>query len=120
MVEHGCESTTSGAPPAYVIGAAHRRASGGVVVCEPVDADYLKNSSAKLGLELALAVIDPGNDHKLVGQTQEFPGGAVGAAKRDEHDDRRRRATAPGRCSASSRGSSRDASARSGCSPRST
>ena len=34
---------------------ARRAASGGVVVCLPVDAEYLKNSSAKLGLELALA-----------------------------------------------------------------
>jgi len=83
VVEHGCESTTSKAPPAYVI-SQPIPGVGGAVVCEPVDADYLKNSSAKLGLELALAIIDPGNDHKLVGQTQDFPGGAVGAAKRTD------------------------------------
>jgi adenylate cyclase len=83
VVEHGCESPGSGAPPAYVI-AEPIAGVGGVVVCEPVDAGYLKNSSAKLGLELALAVLDPGNEHKLVGQTQDFPGGAMGAAKRTD------------------------------------
>jgi len=83
VVEHGCESSSSSAPPAYVI-SQPIPGVGGAVVCEPVDADYLKNSSAKLGLELALAIIDPGNDHKLVGQTQDFPGGAVGAAKRTD------------------------------------
>jgi adenylate cyclase len=82
VVEHGCESS-AGAPPAYVIGEPIA-GIGGVVVCEPVDAEYLKNSSAKLGLELALAVIDPSNDHKLVGQTQDFPQGGVGAARRTE------------------------------------
>ncbi|MGH7297129.1 MAG: adenylate/guanylate cyclase domain-containing protein, partial [Polyangiaceae bacterium] len=81
VVEHGCEASSSGAPPAYVI-AQPIPGVGGVVVCEPVDAEYLRNSSAKLGLELALAVIDPGNEHKLVGQTQDFPGDAMGAAKR--------------------------------------
>ncbi|HEY6463059.1 MAG TPA: adenylate/guanylate cyclase domain-containing protein, partial [Polyangiaceae bacterium] len=40
-----------------------------------------KNSSAKLGLELALAVIDPTSGHALVGQTQDFPDGAIGAAR---------------------------------------
>jgi adenylate cyclase len=80
VIEHGCESPSSSAPPAYVI-SQPIAGVGGVVVCEPVDAEYLKNSSAKLGLELALAVIDPGNDHRLVGQTQDFPGGAVGQAK---------------------------------------
>jgi adenylate cyclase len=83
VVEHGCESSKSDTPPAYVI-AQPIPGIGGVVVCEPVDANYLKNSSAKLGLELALAVIDPGNAHKLVGQTQDFPGGAIGAAKRTD------------------------------------
>ena len=80
VIEHGCESVTSNAPPAYVI-SQPIAGIGGVVVCEPVDAEYLKNSSAKLGLELALAVVDPGDAHRLVGQTQDFPGVAVGAAK---------------------------------------
>ena len=81
VIDHGCESPTSSAPPAYVI-SQPIAGVGGVVVCEPVDAEYLKNSSAKLGLELALAVVDPGNAHRLVGQTPDFPGGAVGEAKR--------------------------------------
>jgi adenylate cyclase len=80
VIEHGCESPTSDAPPAYVI-SQPIAGVGGVVVCEPVDAEYLRNSSAKLGLELALAVIDPGNEHRLVGHTLDFPGGAVGAAR---------------------------------------
>src|SRR5579859_4406754 len=80
VVEHGCE-TSAGAPPAYVI-AQPIAGVGGVVLCEPVDADYLKNSSAKLGLELALAVIDPSNEHQLVGQTQDFPQGALASAPR--------------------------------------
>jgi adenylate cyclase len=80
VIEHGCESPMSNAPPAYVI-SQPIAGVGGVVVCEPVDAEYLRNSSAKLGLELALAIIDPGNDHRLVGQTQDFPGDAVGAAR---------------------------------------
>jgi adenylate cyclase len=83
VVEHGCEAASSKAPPAYVI-SQPIPGVGGAVVCEPVDADYLKNTSAKLGLELALAIIDPVNEHKLVGQTQDFPGGAIGAAKRTD------------------------------------
>ncbi len=83
VVEHGCETPASKAPPAYVI-SQPIPGVGGAVVCEPVDADYLKNTSAKLGLELALAIIDPTNDHRLVGQTQDFPGGAIGAAKRTD------------------------------------
>ncbi len=48
VLEHGCESS-SDAPPAYVIGEPIPGV-GGVIVCLPVDAEYLKNSSAKLGL----------------------------------------------------------------------
>ncbi|HEY8038271.1 MAG TPA: adenylate/guanylate cyclase domain-containing protein, partial [Polyangiaceae bacterium] len=81
VIEHGCESTD--APPAYVI-ATPIPGGGGVVVCDPVDDDYLKNASAKLGLELALAVLDPGNEHKVVGATQEFPASALGAARRSD------------------------------------
>ena len=43
------------------------RGVGGVVVCLPLDADYLKNASAKLGLELALAVVDSGTTARVVG-----------------------------------------------------
>lgn len=80
VVDHGCESGPN-APPAYVIGVPIGGV-GAVVVCMPVDATYLRNSSAKLGLELALAVL--GDDNKIVGATNEFPNGAVGAAGRSD------------------------------------
>ena len=80
VIEHGCEAAPN-APPAYVIGAPIVGV-GGVVLCMPVDADYLRNASAKLGLELALAVL--GDDNKVVGATNEFPNGAVGAAGRTD------------------------------------
>jgi adenylate cyclase len=75
VVEHGCESPTSDAPPAYVIGVPIP--AGGVVVCLPLDRAYLENSSAKLGLQLALAVVATRSDRRLVGQTQDFPVGAL-------------------------------------------
>jgi adenylate cyclase len=77
VVEHGCESPTSGASSAYVIGVPVPGV-GAVFTCMPVDAEYLRNASSKLGLELALAVL--GVDQKIVGATQEFPNGAVAAA----------------------------------------
>jgi len=76
VVEHGCESPASDAPPAYVIGSS-LPSGGAVIVCMPLDAEYLKNSSAKLGLQLALAVLDEANDHRVVGQTTDFPQGAL-------------------------------------------
>jgi adenylate cyclase len=79
VVEHGCESPGSGAPPAYVIGVPIP-GQGGVVVCEPIDDGYLKNSAAKLGLELALAVLDAETGRRIVGKTDEFPQGAFGRA----------------------------------------
>jgi adenylate cyclase len=90
VIDHGCESPASIAPPAYVI-AEPVVGSGAIVVCLPIDGEYLKNSSTKLGLELALAVVDP-NDRRLVAATREFPNHAVGVAKRtdtvlfDAHD----------------------------------
>jgi adenylate cyclase len=83
VVSHGCESPASDAPPAYVIGEPIR-GFGGVVVCSPIDAGYLRNSSAKLGLQLALAVIDQGHEHQVVGSTDDFPGSAVKVAKRTD------------------------------------
>jgi len=80
VVEHGCESASSDASPAYVIGQPIG-AVGAVVVCLPVDAEYLKNSSAKLGLELALALLDPSDRNRVVGATHEFPNSAVAAAR---------------------------------------
>ncbi len=82
VVEHGCESPDSKAPPAYVIGAPVV-ATGSIVVCLPMDAAYLQNSSAKLGLELAFAALDPANAHRLVGQTPQFPEDAAGVASRE-------------------------------------
>jgi adenylate cyclase len=82
VLTHGCE-TAPETPPAYVV-ARPTANGGGVVVCLPVDAEYLKNSSAKLGLELALAVLDPNDTHRIVGATHEFPHGALGAAQRRE------------------------------------
>jgi adenylate cyclase len=46
----------------------------------PIDDGYLKNASAKLGLELAFAVVQPGESHQLVGQTPQFPRAASGVA----------------------------------------
>jgi adenylate cyclase len=80
VIGKGCESPSSDAPPAYAIGEPIAGA-GAIVVCLPVDGEYLKNSSSKLGLELALAVIGPGDNH-VVGATRAFPNGAVGVATR--------------------------------------
>jgi adenylate cyclase len=80
VVEHGCESPASGAPSAYTIGVP-LSGGGAVFTCMPVDAGYLKNASAKLGLELALAVL--GGGQKIVGATQEFPSGATSVAVGD-------------------------------------
>ncbi len=76
VVEHGCESPSSDAPPAYVIGVPV--ATGSVVVCLPLDRGYLQNSSAKLGLQLALAV--ESSQHRVVGQTPDFPQGGLDVA----------------------------------------
>jgi adenylate cyclase len=82
VVEHGCESPDSNAPPAYVIGSPIA-GTGGIVVCLPMDAAYLQNSSVKLGLELAFAVKDPANAGGLVGQTPQFPKDAAGVTSRE-------------------------------------
>ncbi len=81
VVAHGCESPASSAPPAYAI-AVPIAGVGGVVVCLPIDNRYLKNASAKLGLELAFAVLDPGDDRHLVGETPDFPRAARGVSSR--------------------------------------
>ncbi len=77
VVAHGCESPTSSEPPAYVIGLPI--GAGAVVACLPIDNSYLKNASAKLGLELAFAAVAPadvGQSALVMGQTPEFPGAA--------------------------------------------
>jgi adenylate cyclase len=72
VAAHGCEGPASGAPPAYAIGVP-LPGVGAVVVCQPIDDAYLANASAKLGLELAFAVLQPGDDSRLVGHTPDFP-----------------------------------------------
>jgi adenylate cyclase len=57
--------------------------AGGVVVCLPLDRGYLENSSAKLGLQLALAVLASESDHRLVGQTADFPNGGLAVHGRE-------------------------------------
>jgi adenylate cyclase len=79
---HGCESQTSAAPPAYVIGQPVGN-GGSVIVCLPLDAGYLQNTSAKLGLQLALGVLAPGDDPRLVGQTPQFPRDALRVSSRE-------------------------------------
>jgi adenylate cyclase len=86
VTAHGCESPSSPAPPAYVIGvplASTGGAAGSVVVCLPLDAAYLKNTNAKLGLELALGVLAVGSDVHLVGQTPDFPRDALRVTSRE-------------------------------------
>ncbi len=74
VVAHGCESASSTAPPAYVIGLPLGSA-GGVAACLPIDNSYLKNASAKLGLELAFAAVagETAGGGLVMGQTTEFP-----------------------------------------------
>jgi adenylate cyclase len=70
LVEHGCEATTSGAPPAYVI-ATPIKDAGGVIVCIPINKPYLANTSRKLGLELAFLAPGPGG--QVLQRTDGFP-----------------------------------------------
>jgi adenylate cyclase len=81
VAAHGCEAGAE-APPAYVIGVPVQGV-GAVVVCLPLDDAYLKNASAKLGLELALGVLEAGTDDHLVGQTERFPRTALRVHSRD-------------------------------------
>ena len=71
LIEHGCESPASGAPPAYGIGVP--MAGGGVVVCAPLDRARLETASRKLGMELAMTVTPSGGDRRLLGETAGFP-----------------------------------------------
>jgi adenylate cyclase len=76
VVEQGCESPGSNAPPAYVVGLPLGDAGGAIAVCLPIDSGYLANASAKLGLELAFAAVAPTDAAKLLGQTPDFPDAA--------------------------------------------
>ena len=53
VIAHGCE-TGNDAPPAVVI-AIPVKGAGAIIICLALNEAYLTNSSAKLGLELALA-----------------------------------------------------------------
>ncbi len=75
VIEHGCETPSSEAAPAYAIGVP--MATGSVIVCLPLDREYLQNSSAKLGLQLALAVVADDREHRLAGETPNFPRGGL-------------------------------------------
>jgi adenylate cyclase len=72
VVPHGCELPGSDAPPAYVIGVPVAPTGGAVVVCLPLDGNYLKNASSKLGLQLAFASPQSGAN-RLLAHTPEFP-----------------------------------------------
>jgi adenylate cyclase len=75
VVDRGCESADPSAPPAYVIATPIRdgaNLAGAVIVCLPIDKEYLKNASAKLGLELGFAVLGQNNEHVL-DATPRFP-----------------------------------------------
>jgi adenylate cyclase len=82
VTAHGCESPSSNAPPAYVIGVPVP-AVGAVLVCLPLDGDYLENTSSKLGLELALEILELGRPGPLVGRTPQFPQAALHARLRE-------------------------------------
>ena len=82
IVAHGCESVGSDAPPAYVIGVPVA-AAGAVVVCLPLDRNYLMNASSKLGLQLAFALPSSGADRRLVGQTAQFPQSGLRVSSRE-------------------------------------
>jgi adenylate cyclase len=83
VVAHGCESPTSNAPPAYVIGLPLAQNAGAVAACLPIDDSYLKNASAKLGLQLAFAAVEAGTSSLVMGQTPGFPDAAKKIASRD-------------------------------------
>ena len=63
LSDHGCEATPD-APPAYTIALPVKDGHtivGLVVVCLPIDKNYLVNASTKLGLELGLQGPPPAN-----------------------------------------------------------
>jgi adenylate cyclase len=71
VIEHGCESPSSDAPPAYGIGVPI--AGGAVVVCAPLSDTVVENASSKLGMQLALAVVNHQDERRVVSQTRAFP-----------------------------------------------
>jgi len=78
IASEGCSSTKSG-DPAFVMARSVRDA-GVVVACMNIDAKYLANTSAKLGVELAIAH----GDHEVGTMTPSFPVAALAGARGDE------------------------------------
>jgi adenylate cyclase len=73
LTDHGCEDLPD-APPAYAIAMPvkeGRAVVGVVVVCLPIDQNYLDNAGQKLGLELGLVGPEPAS--VLMGRTHTFP-----------------------------------------------
>ena len=75
MLPTGCEAQTAPATPAYTI-AIPGKDGGAVVVCLPIDKQYLHNASLKLGLELAVAVK---NEREPISRSDHFPDRGVEA-----------------------------------------
>jgi adenylate cyclase len=75
IASEGC-STTKSADPAFVMARPVRNA-GVVVACMSIDAKYLANTSAKLGVELAVAR----GEHEVGTRTPSFPVAALAADK---------------------------------------
>ena len=71
----GC-STVKSTDPSFVM-ARSVRAAGVLVACMAIDAGYLANTSAKLGVELAIAC----GDHDVGTRTPSFPTGALRDAR---------------------------------------
>jgi adenylate cyclase len=82
LVEHGCEAG-AGAPAAYTIALPvldGGKVAGAVVVCMPIDAVHLANTSAKLGFELGLVGPPPASG--LLDHTEGFPGADIAGLDR--------------------------------------
>jgi len=65
VTRHGCEDLAD-APPSYLV-AAPVKGGGAVIVCLPLNREFLDNSGRKFGLELAL--FEPGKSVPLVETT---------------------------------------------------
>jgi adenylate cyclase len=77
IASEGC-STTKSPDPAFVMARSVRNA-GVVAACMSIDAKYLANTSAKLGVELAIAH----GDHEVGTMTAAFPVAALSGEKGD-------------------------------------
>ncbi len=73
VTRRGCEHPNGNAPPGYLM--ARPVGPGTLVVCLPIDREFLTNAGTKLGLELAL--LSP--EGAAVGTTAAFPTSLLGA-----------------------------------------